>query len=140
MSDRPQMSAARELFDLASQGLAAAASAPQPHQRFVAAQLAALRAGAAVVAVRAPGPNRGQAANVWEILAHEAPQLAEWAVFFETGAARRQLVASGFAIVGSREADDMLRDAVMFVELVGDLFGFFVPGLAQVADRLVASR
>lgn len=140
MQNQPQLGAARELFDLASQDLVLAAAAPAPHQRFVAAQLAALRAGAAVVAVRAPGSKRGKAVNVWDLLAHEAPQLAEWAAFFQAGAARGQLVVSGFAIVSSREADDLLRDAVTFVQLVGDLFGFFVPGLAQVADRLVVSR
>ncbi|MEI8081717.1 MAG: SAV_6107 family HEPN domain-containing protein [Actinomycetes bacterium] len=132
-------SAARELFLLATTGLSVAAAAPDPACRFAEAHLAALRAGAAVVAVRAPASQPSRVTSVWALLARRAPELAEWAAFFEAGAAKRFLVLRGVDVVSTRVADDLLRDSVCFVGHVGEHLGFTVTGLAQVADRLVVS-
>lgn len=134
-----RMGSARELFELAVEGLAMAAGPTRSSQRFSVAYLAALRAGAAVVALGSPAARPRQAASVWSLLARLAPELAEWAAFFEAGAPKRSLVARGTVVVSAREADDLLRDAVTFVGRIGDLLGFPAAGLAQMADRLAVS-
>jgi hypothetical protein len=53
-----------------------------------------------------------------------APELGEWAGFFAAGAAKRAAAAAGVAhAVTVREADDLLRDAEQFLDLVEDLLG-----------------
>jgi hypothetical protein len=131
--------AARELFELATVGLGVAAATPEPRLRFAQAYLASLRAGAAVVAVRSPATTPSRVTSVWNLLARRAPELAEWAAFFQAGSARRFLVIRGVEAVTTRQADDLLRDSVCFVGHVGEHLGFTVAGLAQVADRLVVS-
>ena len=78
----PQINAvppeAVQLVGLAVDGLAACAREQDPNQRFAGAQLAALRAAAALVAVRSrtssdpQGMTRGRALNVWQLLARVA--------------------------------------------------------------------
>ena len=91
--------------------------------RYPAAYLAALRAGAAVLAVRArPQPRRGRTRNVWQLLAEVAPELGEWAAFFASCSDTRAAAEAGIArLVGTRDADDLLRQAEQFVELVTEL-------------------
>ena len=85
----PTSMAAVELLMRSDDGLRAARAADDTGERYVAAHLAALRAAAAVLAVRGR-PRRGSVAlNVWEVLPRVAPELAEWAVFFASGARRR---------------------------------------------------
>jgi hypothetical protein len=94
-------------------------------RRYAGAHLAALRAASAVLAARArPGPGRSRPASVWSLLATVAPELGEWAGFFAAGAAKRAAAAAGVAhAVTVREADDLLRDAEQFLDLVEDLLG-----------------
>ena len=120
---------AHQLVDLAVDGLVAAAQAQDANARFAAAQLAALRAAAAMVAVRASTssvPNglvRGRALNVWQLLSRIAPELSEWAALFHFSAERRTAVAAGTAAVTTREADDSLRDSATFVASVAARLG-----------------
>jgi hypothetical protein len=116
----PTSRAALGLLRQAADGLAEAHRADDPLLRYPAAYLAALRAGAAVLAVRArPQPRRGATRNVWELLAEVAPELAEWAAFFSACSATRAAAEAGIArLVGKRDADDMLRQAEQFVGLV----------------------
>jgi hypothetical protein len=116
----PTSRAALGLLRQAADGLAEAHRAEDPLHRYPAAYLAALRAGAAVLAVRArPQPRRGATRNVWELLAEVAPELAEWAAFFSACSATRAAAEAGIArLVGQRDADDMLRQAEQFVGLV----------------------
>jgi hypothetical protein len=116
----PTSRAALALLRQAADGLAEAHRADDPLLRYPAAYLAALRAGAAVLAVRArPQPRRGATRNVWELLAEVAPELAEWAAFFSACSATRAAAEAGIArLVGKRDADDMLRQAEQFVGLV----------------------
>jgi hypothetical protein len=113
-----------DLLDRARDSLLAALTASRPGQRYVAAHLAALRAAAAVLSVRGR-PGRGtQLRSVWQLLPVVAPELAEWAVFFEAGAARRAAVEAGRDdIVSTREADDSVRDGEAFLLLVESVLG-----------------
>lgn len=129
----PQINAvppeAVQLVGLAVDGLAACAREQDPNQRFAGAQLAALRAAAALVAVRSrtspdpQGMTRGRALNVWQLLARVAPELSEWAALFHYSAEKRTAVAAGTTAVSTREADDTLRDAAKFVAAVARRLG-----------------
>ena len=117
-------SAAGELLASAGRSLAEAALAPGAGERYVAAHLAALRAGAAVLAMRGrPGRRRSGVSSVWVLLARAAPELGEWAEYFAVTARRRAAVEAGLAQVDPRGADDLLRDAEAFVARVNDLLG-----------------
>jgi len=96
---------------------------PEPLLRYPAAYLAALRAGAAVLAVRAvPQQRRGRPRSVWEVLAEVAPELGEWAAFFASCSDTRAAAEAGISrLVGRREADDLLRQAEQFVGIVREL-------------------
>jgi hypothetical protein len=113
----PTSRAALGLLRQAADGLTEAHRAEDPLLRYPAAYLAALRAGAAVLAVRArPQTRRGATRNVWELLAEVAPEFAEWAAFFSSCSATRAAAEAGIArLVGRRDADDMLRQAEQFV-------------------------
>jgi hypothetical protein len=118
-----------ELLAAARHGLAEAAAAPRSAERYALAHLAALRAAAAVLAVRArpsgPGqPRRGRPASAWRLLAGTAPELAEWAAFFAAGAGKRAAAEAGApGAVTPREADDLLRDAEVFLAAVTAALG-----------------
>jgi SAV_6107-like HEPN len=116
----PPSRAGLALLRQASDGLAEAHRVEDPLLRYPAAYLAALRAGAAVLAVRArPEPRRGATRNVWQLLAQVAPEFAEWALFFASCSDTRAAAEAGIArLVGRREADDLLRQAEQFVGLV----------------------
>jgi hypothetical protein len=110
-----------QLLAMARHGLVEAARAPSGGPRYAAAHLAALRAAAAVLAAWAkPDPRRrSRVTSVWALLAAVAPELGEWADFFAAGAAKRAAAEAGLRMaVTTREADDLLRTAGEFVELV----------------------
>jgi hypothetical protein len=114
----PVTRAAKDLLADAGRGLGVAIRATEPGERYAAAHLAALRAAAALLATRAK-PGRGRIGNAWELLGRVAPDLAEWAAFFRAGAAKRQLAEAGInRAIGAREADDMLRQAAEFLDLI----------------------
>jgi hypothetical protein len=103
--------------------------------RYASAHVAALRTAAAVLAVRAQ-PNRSRRRvqrNAWVLLSEVAPELAEWATFFAAGAAKRAAAEAGLSrAVTDREADDLVREASAFYELVESLLGVpHQPGLLQ---------
>jgi hypothetical protein len=109
------------LLRQAADGLAEAHRESDPLQRYPLAYLAALRAAAAVLAMRTrPQPRRGSTRNVWQLLAVVAPELAEWAAFFASCSDTRAAAEAGISrLVGRRDADDLLRQAEQFVGLVG---------------------
>lgn len=116
----PVSRAALGLLRQAADGLADAHRAEDPLLRYPAAYLAALRAAAAVLAVRArPQPRRGATRNAWQLLADVAPEYAEWAAFFASCSRTRAAAEAGIArLVGRRESDDLLRQAEQFVGIV----------------------
>ncbi|MGW5115158.1 SAV_6107 family HEPN domain-containing protein [Streptomyces noursei] len=115
--------AALDLLTKAQLGLDEAETLESPNDRFATAHLAALRAAAAVLAVRGrPEPTarrRKTIRSAWEVLPEVAPELAEWSALFAAGADRRARAEAGIAgAAGQRDADDLLRDAGMFLRLV----------------------
>jgi hypothetical protein len=115
--------AALDLLTQAHLGLQEAALQAAPHERFATAHLAALRTAAAVLAVRVrpeQGPRkRHRIRSAWDVLPEVAPELAEWSALFAAGADRRARAEAGIpGAAGAREADDLLRDAGMFLRLV----------------------
>jgi hypothetical protein len=114
------------LMASARRGLAAAEDESSAGARYVAAHLAALRAAAAVVAVKAEpaGARRKRPQSVWDLLPRVEPALAEWAAFFAAGAGKRAAAEAGMLrAVSVHEADDLLRDAGTFVGLAESALG-----------------
>jgi hypothetical protein len=113
-----------DLLDRARDSLVAAITATTSGERYVAAHLAALRAAAAVLSVRGRPQRHGRPRSVWEVLPAVAPELGEWAAFFDAGAARRAAVEAGRDdVVSSREADDLVRDGETFLVIVESVLG-----------------
>lgn len=112
-----------DLLDRARASLLAACRAGTVSERYVQAHLAALRAAAALLAARSRPTARSRPRSVWEVLPSVAPDLGEWAVFFAASARRRAAVERGSALVGTREADDLLRASETFFELVRSALG-----------------
>ncbi|MGL5830083.1 MAG: SAV_6107 family HEPN domain-containing protein [Angustibacter sp.] len=111
-----------ELLDRAESSLQTARHAQTPSDRFVAAQLAALRAAAAVLAVRGRPKQGSRPQSVWRVLPTVAPELREWSAVFAAGGRRRAALAAGRSDVISRRcADDLLRDGEAFVGIAGQL-------------------
>src|SRR3954471_5694405 len=121
---RPPLSpAARVLLQRSRAGLFAAAASRSCSERYLAAHMAALRAAAAVLAVRARPGSRGGPRSVWEVLSRLAPPMGgvwprpaagwgEWASSSAATASRRAAVEAGRGdTITAREADDLLRDA-----------------------------
>lgn len=123
---------ARELLGSAARGLIEAHATPEPGPRYAVAHLAALRAAAAVLAARAHPVRQGRIRSVWVLLPAVAPQLQEWAAFFAGGAAKRAAADAGIPVISHREADDLMRDAEIFLSQVTALLG--------VADQGILSR
>jgi hypothetical protein len=117
---------AMSLLQTARHGLAEAAEAALPASRYVAAHLAALRAAAAVLAARSDpaAKGRGRPRSVWVLLPEAEPALREWAAFFAAGAGKRADAEAGLprAVTG-HDADELLRDAQIFVSLVETTLG-----------------
>ncbi len=119
----PASRTALGLLRQAGDGLAEAHREADPLLRYPAAYLAALRAAAAVLAVRArPRRRRGAPRDVWNLLAEVAPELGEWAAFFASCSDTRAAAEAGIArLVGRRDADDLLRQSEQFVGIVRTL-------------------
>jgi hypothetical protein len=119
----PTPRAALTLLRQAEEGLAEAHRRPEPLMRYPAAYLAALRAGAAVLALRArPAPRRRGSRSVWTLLGDVAPELGEWAAYFASCSATRAAAEAGIErLVSTRDADDLLRQSEQFLDLVTDL-------------------
>lgn len=120
---RPTAPLPRSCTDLvadAGRTLGRAIRESEPSERYSAAHLAALRGAAAILAARAH-PRRSGRRSAWELLAAVAPELAEWARYFAAGASRRQAIDAGLHTgVTAREADDMVRQAAAFLDLVDE--------------------
>lgn len=119
---------ALELLDRSRHSLLEACHSRDLTARHRLAQLGALRAAAAVVAARTTSRGHEGPRSLWELLPSVAPELAEWAGFFE-------LVASHPAPSTARAADDLLRQAETFLELVCRSLGLPVAGIPH--DQLV---
>ena len=112
-----------DLLTRALRSLDAAITATTANEKFIAAHLAALRAAAALLAAHAK-PNSRRPTSVWVLVAKRVPEFAEWANFFASGAGKRVAAEAGLAgAVTPREADDLVREAHQFIDLVSDALG-----------------
>jgi hypothetical protein len=122
-----------DLLDRARHSLLEACQSEEVARRYDQAQLGALRAAAAVVATRVTSTHRsaGQSGprSLWELLPTVAPELSEWAGFFDVVGARRHHDHS------AREADDLLRQSELFLDLVCRTLGLPVP--VEASDHLL---
>ena len=125
MGGPPPSPSALGLLRQAELGLAEASGLAEPARRYATAHLAALRAGAAVLAVRAqPATPRRGGRSVWQLLPKVAPELGEWAAFFAAGSAVRAAAEAGITrMVTERAADDLVRQARQFLEISRSLVG-----------------
>lgn len=105
-----------QLFAEADRALVEADLADDPARRYLAAQVAAQQVALVILATR-PGRRRCGPRPPWAVLAVVAPEYSEWAGFF---ALTHELAASLGAggAVSQRQADDLLRDALVFREQV----------------------
>ncbi len=123
----------RELLAGAARALLEASVEARAEDRFARAHLAALRTTAALLATRtgstgrSPG-RRGGLRSAWSLLAEVAPDLGEWAAYFESGAAKRGAAEAGvLGAVSEREADDLVRGVEVFLALVARRVGLPAP-------------
>lgn len=124
MSSAPLPATALTSLARAREALSEAATTTDPAPRYAAAHVAALRATAALLAVRTRPASRRRQRNAWTLLAQVAPELEEWAVFFAAGAAKRAAAEAGLSrAVSAREADDLLRDSERYLVLVERMLG-----------------
>lgn len=115
--------AALDLLAQARGGLDEAAVLELPNDRYATAHLAALRTAAAVLAARGRPETserrRQRIRSAWEVLPEIAPELTEWSALFASGAPRRARAEAGIpGAASTRDADDLLRDAGMFLRIV----------------------
>lgn len=112
------MSSIRSELGRARATLVAAELADRPSERYLAAQLAVGQVASVVISARAD-PARPQRRNLWRVVIDIAPELGEWAGYFHALQGKGDAVRAGAtAIVTSREADDLIRDAYAFADLV----------------------
>lgn len=108
-----------ELLERSRDSLERACHSGTAAERYTEAHLAALRAGAALVASRTVPSRRSRPRSVWEMLPVVAPELTDWAVLFaDSGRRRVALERGGRADVSARDADDLVRSGEQFLELV----------------------
>ena len=132
-----------DLLDRSRESLTSGYAASAASARYLAASLAALRAGAAVVAARsASPPGRGSPPGrrpARRLGAHRPgrPGAHRVGAAFAAATGQRVGVETGLVRVTAREADDLLRDAETFVDLAAGRLG--VPS-AHRPRRLVPVR
>lgn len=108
-----------QLLGAARDELRAAQEADDPAERFRSAHLGALRAAAAVLALRARARRSSRPTDAWSLLTSVAPEYGEWAAFFAAHSTTRSVIEAGVrGRVSLREADDMVRQADLFLALV----------------------
>jgi hypothetical protein len=129
--------AAVRLMMAAQRALGDAAATRDPLERYAGAHLAALRAAAALLADRArPTAKPRRPTSAWTLLVAVAPEFEPWADYFAAGAGKRAAAEAGLrGAVTTREADDLVRDAATFIELLETTLGMLSLSMAGVDDR-----
>ena len=107
---------------------------PQPAEKYRGAHVAALRAAASVLALRARPAVTGsrRPTSAWVLLDRLAPELSEWTAYFSDSARRRAAIEAGsLSVVSERDADDLLRAAGEFIAIVERMAGMLSLGVAS---------
>ncbi|GGL22709.1 hypothetical protein H9L10_06790 [Phycicoccus endophyticus] len=126
----PHAATTLDLLERSREALTSGYAASLASARYLDASLAALRAAAALVAARpAPEAPGSGPHDVWVLATRTAPELAEWAQRFAEVTGQRVGVETGLVHVVAREADDLLREAETFVDLVAARLGLPVAPL-----------
>lgn len=111
----------RDLLAMARRGLTEAATMCTDGLRYATAHLAALRAGAAVLAARAtpaPGVRRARPTSMWTLLVQVAPELTAWCTYFAERASTRAAAEAGIPrAVTAAEADAAIETAEQFIAI-----------------------
>ena len=108
-----------DLLTRADAELLAAQFSSEAWERFSHAHLAALRAGAALVAARGRPAGRRAPRTVWELLEVVAPELTPWSEYFAGSAALRSALDAGrFDAVSESRAEQAVCAAEDFVDAV----------------------
>lgn len=129
---------ATELLQRADAELVAAQFSSEPWEQLTHAHLAAVRAGAALLAARGRPSGRRAPRTVWEMLDVVAPELQRWTSYFAAGANLRAAVDAGrFDAVGSERAEQVLCAAEDFLDAVRELVEN-EPDLADLGPALPA--
>lgn len=129
---------ARELVHRADAELLAAQYSSEAWEQFSHAHLAALRAGAAVVASRGTPGGRRAPRTVWAMLHQVAPELDGWSDYFAAGASTRSAVEAGrFEAVTPDRAEQILCAAEDFVDAARTLV---MAGPGGSPDLVIAGR
>ncbi|HEY2044060.1 MAG TPA: SAV_6107 family HEPN domain-containing protein [Jatrophihabitans sp.] len=122
------------LLTQAKTSWAEAALSTRSSAKYREAHLAALRAAAAVLALRARpgGALRRRPTSAWVLLDSIAPELGEWSAYFADSANRRAAIEAGsVSVVSERDADDLLRAAGEFIAIVERMAGALPLGVAS---------
>lgn len=115
----PLSSEVLRLLARADGELVAAAMSGPPWERYLHAHLAALRAAAAVLAVRGTPRGRGAPRDVWGLAERVAPELAGWWSYFASGARLRLAIEAGRTDrIDPQRADEAVGCAERAVEAV----------------------
>ena len=115
----PGPSRVRQLLVRADAELVAAQFSAEAWEQFSHAHLAAVRAGAAVVAAEGAPTGRAAPRTVWGQLGAVAPSLSRWAALFADAAPLRAAVEAGrFDLVTTARAEEALVEAEDFVDVV----------------------
>lgn len=107
-----------DLVARSREALVEACSATTTSERYGHAQLAALRAAAALLAQVAPRTVGSGPRSAWDAVAQHLPEFGEWALFFAACGRRSRSAQAGIVSVSVREADDLVRQAQLFLENV----------------------
>ncbi len=122
----PLPQTAVDLLRRADGELLAAQFSTAPDETFTHAHLAALRAAAAVLAVRGRPNGRRAPRTVWDMLSAVAPEVSDWATYFAAGApVRRAIDAGRFDAVDAAHAEMTLCAAEDFLD---EVRGLLEPG------------
>lgn len=108
-----------DLLHRADAELVAAQFSSEAWEQFSHAHLAAVRAGAAVVAARGRPGGRRAPRTVWDMLGAVAPELSRWSAYFADAASLRSAVDAGrFDSVTAERAEQAVCAAEDFVDAV----------------------
>ncbi|HEY1134436.1 MAG TPA: SAV_6107 family HEPN domain-containing protein [Nocardioides sp.] len=114
--------------------------APDATTRYACAHVAALRAAAALLAARSvPAPAaRRRSRNAWVLLKEAAPDLADWAAFFASGAGTYAAAQAGSTRATTHEeADELVGEADRFLAVVEAELGLIPHAWSEIADGVV---
>lgn len=131
---RPIPASVVALLSQAKNTWATAVLEPGAAEKYRSAHVAALRAAAAVLALRArpAAAVRRRPTSAWVLLDGVAPELSEWSAYFADSANRRAAIEAGsVSAVSERDADDLLRAVGEFIAIVERMVGVLSLGVAS---------